>query len=132
MVTSWYQKVKEFRSPTYVVAAFLLKSRETQVAINGRLRDAITVLNERCQQQAEQEQRQQQKIDALRRQVAELEQERDEARQSVNLPEDPPLGTHGFGARRISLAVNVARSVGLRGAARALELFFDWHACQRC
>ena len=26
----------------------------------------------------------------------------------------------------ISLAVNMARSVGLRGAARALELFFDW------
>ena len=32
MVLSWFERVKEFKSPLYVVAAFLLRSRETQRA----------------------------------------------------------------------------------------------------
>ena len=42
VVTSWYQKAREFKSPTHVVAAFLLRSRETQVATNRRLHEEIT------------------------------------------------------------------------------------------
>ena len=49
MVTSWYQKAKKFKSPTYVVAAFLLRSRETQVAINRRLQEEMAELNERLE-----------------------------------------------------------------------------------
>ena len=124
MVTSWYQKTKEFKSPTYVVAAFLLRSRETQVVINRRLREEMKELEAQLDQQTQQ--RQQQEINALRQQVAELQKELDEAKQSVNLPEDRPVATHGYGARMISLAVNVARSVGLRGAERVLRLVFDW------
>ena len=126
MVTSWYAKAKEFKSPAYVAAAFLLRSRETQAAISRRLREEMEELNAQLDRRAQQGQQQQQEINDLRRQVAELQKERDEARQSVNLPEDRPLGTHGYGARMISLAVNAARSVGLRGAARVLRLFFDW------
>ena len=126
MVTSWYQKTKEFKSPIYVVSAFLLRSRETQVAINRRLREEMKELKTQLDQQAQQRQQQQQEINAFRQQVAELQKELDEAKQSVNLPEDRPLATHGYGARMISLAVNVARSVGLRGAERVLRLVFDW------
>jgi len=117
VVTSWYQRTKEFKSPTYVVAAFLLRSREGQVAINQRLRKEIKELRTQLDRQAQQwQQQQQQESNASRQQVAELRKELEEARQSVNLPEDRPVATHGYGTRMISLAVNLARSVGLRGA----------------
>jgi hypothetical protein len=131
VVTSWYQKAKEFKSPTYVVAAILLRSRETQLAINRRLREELAELKERLERQAQQAQRQQRELETLRRQVTVLQKEVQEARQSVNLPEDPPMGTHGFGARMIELATNLARSVGFRGAARVLELFFKWLGLDR-
>ena len=131
MITSWYEKAKEFKSPLRVVTAFLLRSRETQVAKNRRFREEIEELNALRDQQARRLRLQQQTIDALKQRAAELEKQRDEARQSVNLPQDWPLGTHGYGARMISLAVNVAKSVGLRGAARVLRLFFDWLGVQR-
>lgn len=123
MVTSWYQKAKEFKSPAYVVSAFLLRSRETQAAMNRRLREEMKELQTQLDRQAHQ---QQHEINVCRQQIAELQKEREEAKQSVNLPEDRPLGTHGYGARMISLAVNVARSIGLRGAERVLRLVFDW------
>ena len=126
MVASWYQKTKEFQSPLHVVSAFLLRSRETQAAHHRRLREEVKELDAQRDRHERQRQRQQREIDALGREVAELRKERDAAKPSVNLPEDRPLATHGFGARMISLAVNVARSVGLRGAERVLRLFYDW------
>lgn len=126
MITSWYQKAKEFKSPAHVVSAFLLRSRETQAAINRRLHEEIKELQTRLDRQAHQRQQQEQEIKACRQQIAELRKELEKAKQSVNLPEDPPLGTHGYGAQMISLAVNLAQSVGLRAAERVLRIVFDW------
>ena len=126
MVTSWYEEIGQFKSPRRVIAAFLLRSRAAQLTMNGRLRKETKRLKAQLDRQAQQGQQQQRENNALRRQVAELRKELDEAKRSVNLPEDRPLATHGYGARMISLAVNVARSVGLRGAERVLRLFFDW------
>ncbi len=126
MATVLSSKVKQFKSPLRVVAAFLLKSRETQAAKNRRLAEQIEQHEAQRECDAKQRQRQQQQIDALKQQVAELQQKLDEARQSVNLPEDRPLGTHGYGARMISLSTDAARSVGFRGAERVLQLVFDW------
>jgi len=126
VVMSWYQKVREFKSPVYVVAAMLLRSRETQVAINQRLQEEIAELKERLEQQAQREQRQKLEVDTLRKQVAGLQEELQEAKQSVNLPEDPPIGPHGYGANRIELATNLARAIGFRPAARAIALLFKW------
>ena len=126
MVTSWYTKAKQFKSPTYVVAAFLLRSRQSQRELNERLREEIQQRLAECERQARQLRQQQQRIDDLQRRNVELQRQRDEARQAVNLPEDPPLATHGYGARMIALAVNLARSVGLRGAARVIQSFFEW------
>ncbi len=127
MVTSWHEKTKEFKSPLRVVAAFLLRSRQTQVTINQRLRDDLKELDAQRDLEARlRRQQQQRENNMLRQRIAALEKELAEAKQSVNLPEDPPLGTHGYGARMISLAVNVARSVGLRGAERVLRVVFDW------
>jgi hypothetical protein len=36
---SWFEEAQKFKSPGRVVAAFLLRSRETQLAENRRLRE---------------------------------------------------------------------------------------------
>jgi len=126
VVTSWYEKAREFKSPIRVVSAFLLRSRETQLAINARLQEEMDELKSEREAAERQLQQKQQEIDAFKQQVRKLKKECQEAKRSVNLPSDPPLGRHGFGARMISLAVNVARAVGLRGAARVLKIFFRW------
>lgn len=130
MAISWFNKVREFKSPLRVVAAILLRSRET-------LRAEIQELQERQRQLAEQRAedageiaRQQQTIAALKQQLAEAKQQLDQAKQNINLPDDPPVAAHGYGPRMVALAVNLAKRVGLRGAARALELFFKWLGVQ--
>lgn len=125
MAISWYQKAGEYKSPWPVVAAFLLRSRETRVRQNRELTDE----NERLRSQLERQQRQideqQRELDSLQGQRDELGRQLDLAKRSVNLPQDPPMGTHGDGARMVSLAVNLARSVGLRGASRVLGIFLS-------
>jgi hypothetical protein len=129
--TSWYEKVKEFKSPVHVVAAFLLRSRETQLAKVSQLSELVAELQLQVGQQQQQLQQKQEEIDTLRQRVVEAERRRAQAEQSVNLPDDPPIGTHGYGARMISLAVNLARSVGFRGAVRTLQVFFHWLGIDR-
>jgi len=129
--TSWFKEVKQFKSPLHVVAAFLLRSRQTQLAKGRQLGQQRAELQLQVEQQQRQLRQQQQEIETLRQRAVEAEQQLEQAKQSVNLPEDPPLGTHGYGARMISLAVNLARSVGFRGAVRALRLFFQWLGLDR-
>ena len=50
--------------------------------------------------QAQQLRHLQQQLAAWKQQAAEFEKQRNEALQSVNLPEDPSLGTHGYGTRK--------------------------------
>jgi flagellar motor protein MotB len=126
VLTSWYEKAREFKSPYRVAAAFLLRSRETQRAKVEELTDQVARLQAEVARQEEQLQQQQQQIGKLTQQTVEAERERDQSRQSIQLPADPPIGTHGFGARMISLATNLARMVGLRGVVRTLRVFFRW------
>lgn len=61
--------------------------------------------------------------------VAHLEQEIQRLREStapMRLPEDPPLPHHQYGARMMTLCVNLARVVGFRGTVKALEQFREW------
>jgi len=129
--TSWYGKVKEFKSPLHVVAAILLRSRETQLGKVSQLSQLVAELQSQVEQQQRQLQQKQKEIDALRQRAVEAEKQLDQAKQSVNLPDDPPIGTHGYGVRMISLAVNLARSVGFRGAVRSLHVFFQWLGIDR-
>jgi hypothetical protein len=131
VATSWHEKARKFKSRLSVVAAFLLRSRETQRTRNRELQEQARQHDEQRARDAQQIARQQRQIEALRRRCLELEKERDEARRVVHLPADPPLTTHGYGARMISLAVNLAKSVGLRGAERVLKWFFEWLGVSR-
>jgi len=126
VATSWHEQARKFKSRLSVVAAFLLRSRETQRARNQKLQEQARQRDEQRARDAQQIARQQRQIEGLRRRCMELEKERDEARQALHLPADPPVTTHGYGARMVSLAVNLAKSVGLRGAERVLKLFFEW------
>ena len=131
MGISWHDKVKEFKSPLHVIAAFLLRSRETQLARVGQLSQQVAELQSQVEQKQRQLQEKQEEINTLTQRAVKAERQRDQARQSVNLPEDPPIGTHGYGSRMISLAVNLARSVGFRGAVRTLQVFFQWLGIDR-
>jgi hypothetical protein len=128
---SWYEKVREFKSPLHVIAAVLLRSRETQLEKCSQLSQQVDELQAQVEQQTRQLRQKQEEIDRLMQRAVVAEEQRDQARQSVNLPEDPPIGTHGYGARMISLAVNLARSVGFRGAVRTLQVFFEWLGIDR-
>jgi hypothetical protein len=130
---SWIEQTKKFKSPLPVVAGFLLKSRESKAAKCRRLRDENSELKRQLQQQSQQLQQQEQEIARFRRQVQELEmwQYMESTRWPIVLPDDPPIGSHGYGARMVTLSANLARSVGLRGAARVVATFFKWLGIQR-
>jgi len=77
--------------------------------------------------QAEQLQRQNEELCALRQRLRRLEDEnRQHAHSGCRLPTDPPLKGHKFGANLIALAVNLARVVGLRAAERVLQIVWEW------
>ena len=99
MGASWYEKVREFKSPIHVVSAFLLRSRETQLAINAQLKEEMDELKSDREAAERHLQQKQQEIDTLKEQMRQLKKELEQAKHSVNLPSDPPLGRHGFGAR---------------------------------
>ncbi len=133
MGISWIEQARQFKSPVRVTAGFLLRSRETKAAKCKQLRDESTKREQRLQRQARELRRRDQEIARLEQHIRKLEMQQyaTSTRRSIVLPEDPPIGSHGYGSRMVSLAVNLARSVGLRGAARAIETFFEWLGIQR-
>ena len=127
VTTSWPEARAGFKSPLRVVGWFLHRSREKwaeKCRERKRELDEKKRELERCQEELREQQRQ---LEAMTQQLRRLENKvRQRACEPILLPPDPPVGTHGYGARMISLAVNVARVVGMRGASRTLEVFFDW------
>lgn len=127
MAISWIEQVKKFKSPLPVVAGFLFRSRETKAARCRQLHQENEDLKRRLERQTEELQRQEQEIARLKYEVQKLEiQKHAGSSQMLTLPDDPPIGSHGYGARMVTLAMNLAQSVGLRGAARAIKTFFEW------
>ena len=55
MGTSWYEKVREFKSPIHVIAAFLLRSRDTQIAKVSQLSQQVAELQAQLEQQLQQQ-----------------------------------------------------------------------------
>lgn len=125
--TSWTKTWSDFKSPLRVVAQFLWRSRENKAKKCSELKEKL----EECQlllarRDAELEQ-QREEMRQWQQRARRLETEKRIAEQSARpLPPDPPVGKHGYGARMVSLAVNLAQGVGLRGAHRALKIFFAW------
>ena len=108
-------RVAEYKSPIRVVAAVLLRSRETQRR-RGREKDRkIEALQRNEQKMCRVIANRDQELAEMRCQMAHLRVENQQLRQQpVVLPEDPVLPRHQFGARMISWCVHLARVMGLR------------------
>jgi len=122
---SFYTLGRSFKSPRYVVVASLLKSRGKLKAKARVLIDQVGQLSQKNQQLLDRNRELSERLIQANQRSAQLKQQLDEALTSVNLPHDPPVATHGYGANMISLAVNLGMSVGFRGAERALRIFYD-------
>jgi hypothetical protein len=126
VVVSSYIRIRQYRSPLRVVAATLLRSRES---ITRRLEKCKKRIAELCKQGKQQESLLQQAKDeaeALRRQLRELRfQVQTLENQPVRLPIDPVLPCHHYGPTMVALSINLARNGGLRSAESALQLFHD-------
>lgn len=127
MCRSWTNHWSKFKSPLRVVVQTLIRSRAAAAEKRERSkRERDEAKRLLARQQAELE-RQRREIEELKRQVRKLEAEkRDLETAPARVPDDPPLPNHGYGPRLISLAVNLARAVGLRGAERTMRILFDW------
>ena len=131
MDTSYYTLARAFKSPPFGMIAALLKSR-SRIKAKAKLAIERSLELERDKQLLLERNRQlSERLIEANRETAILEQQRDEARASVNLPHDPPVGTHGYGAIMIALAVNLAMSIGFRPAARAIRIFYDAYGLQK-
>lgn len=134
MAVSWIERAKLFKSPVGVVAGFLLRSRETQVAKKRHWQ-------EECQTQKAQIERQNQQIEEQRRDISQLKRQvqvlecalAEAAKARPVLPSDPPIQGHGYGPRLICLAVLLAQGVGIRGAAQVIKIFsLGWVSISKC
>lgn len=128
MSTSWTKTARQFKSRLPVVAGFLLKSRETKTEKCNQLRQVNAELKKQCKLADRQIGHLENEIRELKKQVEQLGRSNQGLAKSdrVTLPEDLPVGTHGFGARMVTLGINLARAVGLRGSAKAIRVVFEW------
>lgn len=127
MATSWTELAKEFKSPLSVVAAFLLRSRETQAKRAAERAAEIRRLKSVTAQQEATIADQQKELAQNDAEISRLKKENERLReQPPILPDDPPLPRHEFGPKMISLCVNLARRIGLRPIPKVLKMIFDW------
>ena len=121
--------VGQYSASAYEIARNLLRSRDTQRERADRLQGQ---LDEQVQIN-DQLQREYRRLDD---ELRSAQQQRDRAQQDVQqlrdqpvvLPDDPPLFQHTYGARMISLCIQLAKKVGLRASMEALKVVFDWLA----
>lgn len=127
MGVSSFIRVGLFKSPVRVVAAFLLRSRETQ-AQRAREKSQEIEDHKRIQQQQQRViENAEEELAQKRLEIAQLRAENQRLRQQPPvLPHDPPLPHHQFGPKMISVCVNLARTIGLRPTVACLKIVFDW------
>jgi hypothetical protein len=126
MATSWTEGRRVFKSPLRTVVRFVCRSRDLKAEKCGSLKKELVEANrwlDRCQLELD---RKAAKVGELRQQVQRLECTIQQSDKQLCLPADPPVGTHGYGARMVCLSVALAQAVGFRGAERVLRIVFEW------
>ncbi len=127
MGLSSFIRVREFKSPLRIVAAVLLRSRETQANRAGQKSEEIKNLKQIEQQHLRVIAKMEQTIGEKNLQIAQLNVEKQQLqRQPPVLPHDPILPHHEFGPKMIAMCVNLGAKVGLRASVNCLEIVFDW------
>lgn len=115
-----------FKSPFRVQVVFLWRSREGSRKKYHRLKTQCDALRKQVAQTKRE-------LLQLRQQCNALQTELDATRRQAAsaLPaavpfDDPPIGSHGFGARMIAVALRLVQNgIGLRAAERALRIIFE-------
>jgi len=120
----WLNYKSNWRIACYV----LYRSRESKAQKCRELKEALEKTQRQlstCEKRVTQRERE---ISELKQQVRRLETEKRIAAENraCVLPEDPPVGKHGYGARMVRLSLLLAKAVGLRGAWRCLKILFRW------
>ena len=110
MKSLWSGKWSDFKSPLRVVVQFLLRSRETKVNKCRELKQKLDEAQRLLARREAELERQREEIRELKRRTQRLETEKRIQAQatSPSLPDDLPIGTHGYGPRMVSLAMNLA------------------------
>lgn len=130
MGTSWIGFRQQVKSRWSALARGLWISRELWSETCRELKRQIADLRRQLDELERRFQRERQMREMLRDELRQRDAER--AAPAVwKLPDDPPIASHGFGARMISLCVNVARKVGLRAAEGVLQIVFEWFGCDQ-
>ncbi len=124
MQVSWYKQAQKFKSPKHVIPAFLLKSRENHKHKNKKLKKEIKIIQSGTERQNKVIQHQKKQLKKMHQQVQQMKT--DLQNQPITLPVDPSVGQQGYGAKLISLMVNIAQKIGLRPAQKVTQLFFDF------
>ena len=127
MELSSFIRVGLFKSPVRVVAAVLLRSRETQAKRASQKTEEVQNLRRIHQQQQRDLANLRAELDQKKLQLAHLQAKSEQLRQQPPLlPYDPTLPNHEFGPKLISVCVNLARRIGLRPTVACLEIVFQW------
>jgi hypothetical protein len=116
-----------FKSPARLVVRFLFQSRETQKAKLEKRNAELTEAKEQLRNSRLRERQLEKQLDEQARRIEELEQELADIRaQPIQLPDDPKLPHHSFGAKMISMCCNLSVAIGFRPAEKALEIFWEY------
>lgn len=128
MAESSCKDALQFKSPLRVVVKFLRQSRDRKT---GKYRS----LKREFDQMRRELNRREKELEAREIEIAEwkakyrsleCEHYSQTRAATINLPVDPPIGHHGFGARMVTLSITLARVVGFRSAARVMKIVFGW------
>ena len=126
MGVSCFVRVRNFKSPVRIVAAILLRSRETQAHRAKKRTQEIRQLKKTIQRHQQTIREKDKQLAEKNRRIAEREADNKALRkQPLRFPDDPSLPAHGFGPVMIAMCVELVRRVGLRAAADVLKIVFD-------
>lgn len=127
MAVSLTGSVRQFKSRMSVVAGFLLRSRETHRRRAQRNAEFCRELKAKLKAQQEQVDRLREENELCRAELKSLRRENEQLRrQPPVLPADLPLDGHSYGAKMISLSIQLAQRIGIRAVPDVLATFFTW------
>ena len=125
MPVSCFVRLRNFKSRVRVVAAFLLRSRETQAKRARQRTRQIRQLKKINQRHLQAIREKDTQLVEKNLRIAQLKAENEELRkQPLRFPDDPPLRCHKFGPMMIAMCVNLVRRVGFRATPDVLKIVF--------
>lgn len=127
MALSSYMQVQVYKSRWPVVAGFLHRGREAQKRRGRHWKRRFEQQERQVELATAAQRRALAQVTVLLDRVRQLEAEVEGLKsQPVQLPSDPPLPKHHYGARLIALCVNLAQKIGLRATSVVLRIFWAW------